>query len=77
MSVAGSFDDTNALANITIAGWSQESGRDGCSAVKIMTGGKMVDSSNVKITSGNGAVYVTGLEGLAKAFRANWSITFV
>ena len=68
--MSGSYDDTNALANITIAGWPQ-----GCSAVKVMAGGKSADSGNVKIESGNGAVYVTGLEGVAKAFGADLSIT--
>jgi alpha-glucosidase len=69
--VSGSYQDTNALANITIAGWSQ-----GCSAVKITASGKSVSVGNVKISSSNGALYVMGLDGVAKAFDANLSITF-
>jgi hypothetical protein len=69
--VSGSYQDTNALAIITIAGWSQ-----GCSAVKITAGGKSVDAGNLNISSGNGTVYVTGLEGVARAFDADLSITF-
>jgi hypothetical protein len=59
------------LANITIAGWSQ-----GCSAAKITAGGKSVDVGNLNISSGNGTVYVTGLDGVARAFDADLSITF-
>ncbi|OAG14111.1 hypothetical protein CC77DRAFT_1067362 [Alternaria alternata] len=76
-SMTGSYEDTNALANITIAGWVQDNSLIECSAVKIMSGGRSVDSGNVKITSDNGAVHVTGLEDVAKAFHANLSIIFM
>jgi hypothetical protein len=77
MSVTGSYEDCNALANITIAGWPQDSGHAGCSTVKITAGGRSVDSGNVKITSGDGVAYVTGLECVAKAFDANLCISFM
>lgn len=75
--MTGSYDDTNALANITIAGWSTGSGYDGCSGVRIMAGGKSVYTGDVKITSGNGAIHVAGLENITKAFHANLTITFM
>jgi alpha-glucosidase len=75
-SVAGSYDDSNALANITIAGWSRDDGNAACSAVEIMADGKRLDSKNIKIIIDESAVYVTGLEGVAKAFHANLSISF-
>jgi alpha-glucosidase len=76
-SVTGCYDDTNVLANITIAGWFTDSGHAGCSAVKIMASGIDVHPGNVKVTSGNGVVNVTGLEGVAKAFHGNLAITFM
>jgi hypothetical protein len=42
-----------------------------------MSGGRNVDSANVKIASDNGAMHVTGLEDVAKAFHANLSIIFM
>jgi hypothetical protein len=75
--VAGSYDDTNALANITIAGWSQDLGRAACTAVDIIAGGESVDSDSVQITSSNGTVYITGLEVVSKAFDRDLSITFL
>jgi hypothetical protein len=75
--MTGSYEDTNALANITIAGWVQDDSLVKCSAVKIMSGGRSVDSGNVKITSDNGAVHVTGLEDVARAFHSNLSISFM
>ena len=45
--MTGSYEDTNALANITIAGWVQDNSLVECSAVKIMSGGRGVDSGNV------------------------------
>ncbi|RYN23236.1 hypothetical protein AA0114_g12846 [Alternaria tenuissima] len=76
-SMTGSYEDTNALANITIASWVQDNSLVECSAVKIMSGGRGVDSGNVKITSDNSAVHVTGLEDVARAFHSNLSISFM
>jgi hypothetical protein len=75
--MTGSYEDINALANITIAGWVQDNSLVECSVVKIMSGGKSVDPSNVKITSDNGAMHVTGLGDLVRAFHANLSISFI
>ncbi|CAI9633455.1 unnamed protein product [Alternaria burnsii] len=76
-SITGSYQDTNALANITIAGWFQDNSLAECSTIKIMSGGRNVDSGNVKIASDNGAMHVTGLEDVANAFHANLSIIFM
>ncbi|KAJ4379014.1 hypothetical protein N0V86_005891 [Didymella sp. IMI 355093] len=71
--VTGSYDDTNALANITIAGWSDG---DKCNAVEVSAGGQKVSSQDVKIVNDNGAVYVTGLQSVAKAFGADLVVKF-
>ena len=75
-SVSGTYDDTNALTNITIAGWTNNGGHAGCSGVDIFADGKSVESKNVEITNANGTVYVTGLQGIARAFGGDLSISF-
>ena len=75
-SVSGTYDDTNALANITIAGWTNNGSHAGCSGVDVFADGKSVESKSVKITNANGTVYVTGLEGVARAFGGDLSISF-
>jgi hypothetical protein len=71
--VTGSYDDTNALANITIAGWLDG---DKCSTVEVSAGGQKVSSQDVEIVNDNGAVYVTGLQSVAKAFGADLVVKF-
>jgi hypothetical protein len=75
-SVSGSYHEDNALANITITGWSRDGEYAACSGVVIMAGGKILDSKQVDIITGNSTVYVTGLEGVAKAFHSNLTIMF-
>jgi alpha-glucosidase len=75
---SGSYIETNPLANITIAGWSTDSGDIECSNIEISIDGHIVDGEGVSISSEKGTIYLIGLETLFKdgAFTRSLAITF-
>jgi len=74
---SGSYTDNNPLANITVTGWSTDSGDTKCSGIEISINGQAVDGGKVSVSSEKGATHLTGLENLFKdgAFTQNLAVT--
>lgn len=69
--VEGSYEDSNPLANLTIAGWTQAAPK----SITITQGGKKVATSGVKMNADGKALYITGLESaVKKAFSGELEI---